>query len=79
MAVATGITYLFRTSGQVLAVSLSGAIVQAQLKKELRRRIIGNGSEEVCAAILLFIACLPIQENPLPGELENDRNNDRDS
>ncbi|KAF4620026.1 hypothetical protein D9613_005492 [Agrocybe pediades] len=41
MAVATGITYLFRTTGQVLGVSLSGAILQAVLLQKLRERITG--------------------------------------
>ncbi|KAJ7179827.1 vacuolar amino acid permease [Mycena crocata] len=49
MAVATGITYLFRTTGQVLGVSLSGAILQAVLLQKLRERIQGPGSAEVAA------------------------------
>ncbi|KAJ3741342.1 major facilitator superfamily domain-containing protein [Lentinula detonsa] len=47
MAVATGITYLFRTTGQVLGVSISGAIFQAALLQKLRLRIQGPGSAEV--------------------------------
>ncbi|KAJ8086430.1 hypothetical protein PM082_005253 [Marasmius tenuissimus] len=47
MAVATGITYLFRTTGQVLGVSLSGATLQAVLLRKLRERIQGPGSAEV--------------------------------
>ncbi|KAF9057745.1 vacuolar amino acid permease [Panaeolus papilionaceus] len=47
MAVATGITYLFRTTGQVLGVSLSGAVFQGILLRKLRDRIQGPGSEEV--------------------------------
>jgi len=47
MAVATGITYLFRTSGQVLGVSLSGAILQAVLVRKLQQRIQGPGSAEI--------------------------------
>jgi len=108
MAVATGITYLFRTTGQVLGVSLSGAILQAVLHQKLRERIQGPGSSEVIDLIrrrteiipqldpitqraavtsyadalrvvficqvainvLAFIACLPIQENVLPGTHE---------
>ncbi|KAF8512610.1 MFS general substrate transporter [Hysterangium stoloniferum] len=106
MAVATGITYLFRTSGQVLAVSLSGALIQAVLTRRLSESITGPGASEVwiisrirhetdyitqlpsplreaavrsyasaikaaficqtVAAVLLFISCLPIQENSLP-------------
>ncbi|KIJ56179.1 hypothetical protein M422DRAFT_57657 [Sphaerobolus stellatus SS14] len=104
MAVATGISYLFRTSGQVLAVSLSGALIQAVLTSQLRQRITGPDAEKliqqirhntdliptlepqdqkaavdsyaialkavfICqtvAAILTVLACLPIEENPLP-------------
>ncbi|EEB91097.1 hypothetical protein MPER_10605, partial [Moniliophthora perniciosa FA553] len=46
MAVATGITYLFRTTGQVLGVSISGATLQAVLLLKLRERIQGPGSME---------------------------------
>lgn len=38
-AIATGITYLFRTMGQALGVTLSGALLQAILTKQLRKRI----------------------------------------
>lgn len=41
------VTYLFRTTGQVLGVSLSGAILQAVLLQKLRERIQGPGSAEV--------------------------------
>ncbi|KAF8916857.1 vacuolar amino acid permease [Mucidula mucida] len=51
MAIATGITYLFRTTGQVLGVSLSGAILQAVLLQQLRERITGPGSAEVSARV----------------------------
>jgi len=119
MAVATGITYLFRTTGQVLGVSLSGAILQAVLLQKLRERISGPDAAQVIHAIrhtaqiiptlephlrkaavdsyadalrtvficqaaisvLGFLACLPIQENPLPGtrqEQERPRRNQRD-
>ncbi|KAF9569492.1 vacuolar amino acid permease [Agrocybe pediades] len=47
MAVATGITYLFRTTGQVLGVSLSGAILQAVLLQKLRERITGPDAAQV--------------------------------
>ena len=40
-------SYLFRTTGQVLGVSLSGALTQAILAKELSQRITGEGAEEV--------------------------------
>lgn len=64
MAVATGITYLFRTSGQVLAVALSGAIIQARLNVELPKRIFGPGSEELIRRIRRetgIIATLPLE------------------
>ncbi|KAF7965998.1 hypothetical protein HWV62_40529 [Athelia sp. TMB] len=47
MAVATGVTYLFRTTGQVLGVSLSGTILQAVLQKKLQERITGAGAAEI--------------------------------
>lgn len=39
IAVSTAMTYLFRSTGQVLGVSLSGTILQFGLKTELHRRI----------------------------------------
>jgi hypothetical protein len=48
IAVATGITYLFRTTGQVLGVTLSGALLQSILTKQLRKRITGPDALEVC-------------------------------
>lgn len=47
MAVATGITYLFRTTGQVLGVSLSGAVLQGVLLQRLRARITGPGADKI--------------------------------
>ncbi|KAI9001206.1 vacuolar amino acid permease [Trametes punicea] len=47
VAVATGITYLFRTTGQVIGVSLSGALLQAILTAKLRERIHGPHAVEV--------------------------------
>ncbi|EIW82224.1 vacuolar amino acid permease [Coniophora puteana RWD-64-598 SS2] len=46
MPVATGITYLFRTTGQVLGVSLSGAILQSVLLRKLKQRITGPNSAQ---------------------------------
>ncbi|MCO5588142.1 hypothetical protein L7F22_042097 [Adiantum nelumboides] len=39
IAVATGMSYLFRTTGQVVGVATSGVILQAMLKKELQNRL----------------------------------------
>lgn len=58
-------SYLFRTTGQVLGVSLSAAIVQAVLKRELTQRITGHGSAEVIALIrrsTSSIAHLPLSQ-----------------
>ena len=41
------VTYLFRTTGQVLGVSLSGALLQAVLLQKLRERIHGPDAVEV--------------------------------
>ncbi|KAJ6599231.1 vacuolar amino acid permease [Mycena vulgaris] len=59
MPVATGITYLFRTTGQVLGVSLSGAILQAVLLQKLRERIHGPGSAEIIYAIRHSATSIP--------------------
>lgn len=47
LAVATGMTYLFRITGQVLGVAMSGALLQVVLLRALRERIIGPGAEEL--------------------------------
>jgi hypothetical protein len=45
------VTYLFRTSGQVLGVSLSGALLQAVLTSKLRERITGPHAHEASPVI----------------------------
>ena len=42
----SAVTYLFRTTGQVVGVSLSHTILQAVLLQKLRARIKGPGSSE---------------------------------
>jgi len=59
MAVAVGITYLFRTTGQVLGVSLSGTILQAVLRKKLQERIRGPGSAEIIDMIRHSTTIIP--------------------
>jgi hypothetical protein len=39
------VTYLFRTTGQVLGVSLSGSVLQSVLLHKLRERILGSEEE----------------------------------
>lgn len=51
VAVATSLSYMFRTSGQVLGVALSGALTQAVLSRELRARITGPGADEIIMKI----------------------------
>ncbi|KAI0346735.1 MFS general substrate transporter [Trametopsis cervina] len=59
LAVATGITYLFRTSGQVLGVSLSGALLQAVLTTKLRERITGPHAVEIIDSIRHSTTVIP--------------------
>ncbi|KAL7420640.1 hypothetical protein Q5752_004591 [Cryptotrichosporon argae] len=51
VAVATSLSYVFRTTGQVLGVSLSGALLQSVLQSELARRITGPDAAETIARI----------------------------
>ncbi|KAL4399268.1 basic amino acid transmembrane transporter [Malassezia pachydermatis] len=51
LAVATGMNYLFRTTGQVLGVAVSGVILQKNLLANLRQRIVGPGAEELIQQI----------------------------
>ncbi|CAA7259524.1 unnamed protein product [Cyclocybe aegerita] len=62
MAVATGITYLFRTTGQVLGVSLGGTILQAVLLRKLRSRIQGEGSTDLIYRIQHSTQIIPTLE-----------------
>ncbi|KAJ7220238.1 MFS general substrate transporter [Mycena pura] len=50
--VATGLLFLSRVMGQVIGVSLSAALAQALLARNLRASIIGPGSAEVIEKIL---------------------------
>jgi len=59
IAVATGITYLFRTTGQVLGVSLSGALLQAILTIQLRKRITGPDALEIIERIRHSTTIIP--------------------
>jgi hypothetical protein len=45
------VTYLFRYTGQVLGVSLSGAALQSILTTQLRTRITGPGAAELIERI----------------------------
>ena len=54
----SSVTYLFRTTGQVLGVSLSGALLQAILTAKLRERITGPDAYEVCVCPSATI-CIP--------------------
>jgi len=65
IAVATGITYLFRTTGQVLGVSLSGALLQSVLTTKLRERIQGPGSLELIEQIRHSTSLIPTLEPAL--------------
>jgi len=47
IVIAAGLRYLSRTTGQVIGVSLSGALLQAILTKQLRKRITGPEAFEV--------------------------------
>ena len=45
------VSYLFRTTGQVVGVAASGAILQSILLQQLRRRITGPGAADTIAQI----------------------------
>ncbi|GAA6041495.1 hypothetical protein JCM8097_001905 [Rhodosporidiobolus ruineniae] len=58
----TGVMWLFRTTGQVVGVASSGAILQATLAPELQKRITGKGAAKMIRAIRSdssIIATLP--------------------
>ncbi|KAL7415709.1 MFS general substrate transporter [Mrakia frigida] len=62
IAVATGVSYLFRTAGQVLGVSLSSTLTQSILEKNLKARIVGHKADKIIKNILdstAYIHTLP--------------------
>jgi hypothetical protein len=60
------VTYLFRTTGQVLGVSLSGALVQSVLLHQLKRRITGPGSSDVSGEVDMSGFFCILTPSPLP-------------
>ncbi|KAK4701815.1 hypothetical protein P7C70_g4407, partial [Phenoliferia sp. Uapishka_3] len=75
MAQATGGSYLFRSTGSVLGISLSSAILQNALKHELPRVLYGPGSGETIKSIIVdigFIQTLePVIRDAVIGAYEN--------
>ncbi|KAJ6606043.1 MFS general substrate transporter [Mycena vulgaris] len=63
---ATGISYLFRTMGQVLGVSLSATLTQTLLARNLRARIVGEGAADIIAHILASTTYM----HTLPADLQ---------
>ncbi|WVF72227.1 hypothetical protein IAT40_007039 [Kwoniella sp. CBS 6097] len=59
IAVATSMTYLFRTVGQVLGVAISAAIVQVVVQKDLVRDITGPDANEVIYKIRHSTSSIP--------------------
>ncbi|KAJ3002164.1 hypothetical protein NUW54_g5995 [Trametes sanguinea] len=58
-ALATAVTYLFRTTGQVIGVSLSGALLQSILTSKLRERIHGPNAVEIIENIRHSTTIIP--------------------
>ncbi|KAK0524252.1 hypothetical protein OC842_005894 [Tilletia horrida] len=65
IAVMTGLTYLFRSNGQVLGVAFSGVLLQAILKTQLRQRITGPDAEQIIAQIRHQASIVPTLEPEL--------------
>ncbi|KAG7528342.1 hypothetical protein FFLO_06219 [Filobasidium floriforme] len=51
MAVATGISYMFRTTGQVIGVGITSSIAQSILTKQLTRTLTGPDASEIITRI----------------------------
>lgn len=59
IGVSTGMSYFFRTNGQVAGVALSGGILQVSLLRALRSRIVGPDAESVIAQIRHEATAIP--------------------
>ncbi|WFD20683.1 hypothetical protein MCAP1_002934 [Malassezia caprae] len=68
IGVATGMSYLFRSAGQVLGVVLSGGIFQITLLRELQYRILGPGSDDLISQLRHDSTLIP----ELPAELQSE-------
>ncbi|WFD36004.1 hypothetical protein MCUN1_002875 [Malassezia cuniculi] len=51
VGVSTGMSYLFRTTGQVLGVSLTGEIMQFTLSNALKKRVTGPDAQQIIDAV----------------------------
>ena len=60
IAVATSMSYLFRNTGQILGVSLSGMLLQSVLKQQLRETITGPDAEEIINRIRHETSYIPL-------------------
>ncbi|WWC89954.1 uncharacterized protein L201_004883 [Kwoniella dendrophila CBS 6074] len=58
-AVATSMSYLFRTVGQVLGVAISAAIVQSVVQKDLEKNIVGPGAHDIIYQIRHSTSSIP--------------------
>ncbi|KAJ7154871.1 MFS general substrate transporter [Mycena crocata] len=64
IALVTGISFLFRTMGEIFGVSLSAVLTQTLLARNLRARIVGPGAEDTITKILAstaYIHTLPLE------------------
>lgn len=68
IGVATGMSYLFRSAGQVLGVVISGGIFQINLLRELQYRFLGPGSDDLISQLRHDSTLIP----QLPTELQTE-------
>lgn len=68
MALATGVSYLFRSAGQAVVVSGSGILLQSLLAKDLRQRLYGPDAAELIARIRHEAALIPYLPSPVREE-----------
>mgnify|MGYP001759586465 FL=1 len=68
IGVATGMSYLFRSAGQVMGVVIPGGIFQVNLLRQLQSRILGPGSDDLISQLRHDSTLIP----QLPTELQNE-------
>lgn len=69
MALATGLSYLFRNAGQAVVVSGSGILLQSMLAAQLRKTVQGPGSKELISQIRHETVLIPHLPSPLREEV----------
>ncbi|TDL17535.1 MFS general substrate transporter [Rickenella mellea] len=63
-AIATAVSYLFRSLGSVIGISASSSIVQSTLRASLRRRLEGHDIDEIIRQVRASLSAIDLLDAP---------------